>query len=96
MSPEFKTETEFHAALNFLKDFADNYTQPTDEGQELMGEIAHYLANFPDAPALGHHRKVICSELIWNHLCEDHQIGAVWIAFMQDCVHRIDEYNTKG
>ena len=87
-------QTQFATMLDCLEDFADNHNEPLDEGQEMLADIAYFLDQYPDAPAiLDYHRRAICHQLIANHLGEDHKIGAVWVCFLRDCLQRIEPFH---
>ena len=83
---------KFAAMLDYLQAFADDYSPDSDEGQELLGELAQALLENPYAPALGYHRVELAKRLILAHLGEPHKIGPIWIGFMRDCLHRLDAW----
>ena len=85
----------FGTVLDFLEDYADNHTKPMDEGQELLADVADYLMEYPGASALDYHSRVICQQLIANHLGEDHKIGAVWVRFLHACVQKIEAHGQQ-
>ena len=83
---------KFAAQLDYLEAFSDDCDLGTDEGQELLADLADALLQNPHAPALGYHRIELAKKLILQHLGEPHKISPLWISFILDCLQRLDAW----